>query len=346
MLDYCQRDCEVTGRLLRYFRQLKPSKAAVQLELDYDALLRRIERHGFTLDIEATRRLQAKLQRRLERLQGHLDQFFPPERIESNRRQYYTYESKSAACGETEFPRCRTKTELETWRKKQQIRPRDVQLVEGPPIMKTVRFNASSPKQVIRGMRSFGWEPIRENESGSINTSEDVLYRSGIPAGRLIAAYRGFVKLHSFTKQWLSHARGGRLYPSFVGNRAATGRTSCRSPNIQQIPTSKRRKSGMRVLQPYGARCRSLFRPQPGYMLVGADLKGIEIRLLAHRLAPYDGGDFARRVTSGEDIHQRNAELLGDSPLDGEDGPLRLHVRPRVRRSSLPISGFLETKRR
>ena len=53
----------------------------------------------------------------------------------------------------------------------------EVRLVEGPLITKTVRFNACSPAQVIRGMRSLGWEPEAENESGSIRTSEVELAR-------------------------------------------------------------------------------------------------------------------------------------------------------------------------
>lgn len=311
MLAYCLRDCEVVERLVAHFRSMKPSKRAVDLELAYDRLLRRIERHGLTLDTEATERLQGKLDRRLDRLQGYLDRVFPPTEIETARREWYSYEPTNGRLFSEEFPKCATKTELNDWRKSHKIRPKEVRLVEGPPVVKVRRFNASSPKQVIAGMRSLGWEPEVENESGSIKTSEVELYRSGLPAGRLIAAYRGFAKLRSFTDQWLNHSRDGKLHPRFISNQAATGRSSCRSPNIQQIPTSRKRKSGLRVLVPYGRRCRSLFRPQRGYTLVGGDLKGIEIRLLGHRLAPFDGGDFARRVASGADLHQQNADLLG-----------------------------------
>ncbi len=86
MLDYCLRDCEIVEKLLERFREMTPSKAAVVLELQYDRLLRRIERHGFALDIEATERLRTKITRRLERLQGLLDGFFPPTETEAARR--------------------------------------------------------------------------------------------------------------------------------------------------------------------------------------------------------------------------------------------------------------------
>ena len=211
---------------------------------------------------------------------------FPSTEIETPNRQYYTYESTNGRLFEDPFPRYPTKTELESWRRENKIRPRDVRFVEGPTIVKTTHFNACSPAQVIHGLRSLGWDPESENESGSIRTGEIELFGSRLPEGRLIAAYRGYAKLRSFTEQWLSHSRDGKLYHQFLGNQAATGRSSCKSPNIQQIPTSKTRKSGLRALVPYGKRCRSLFRPQDGYTLVVGDLKGIEIRLLAHRLYP------------------------------------------------------------
>ena len=44
--------------------------------------------------------------------------------------------------------------------------------------------------------------------------------------------------------------------------------------------------------------------------MVGADLSGIELRLLAHYLARYDGGRYAEILLNG-DIHQVNADKIG-----------------------------------
>jgi len=44
--------------------------------------------------------------------------------------------------------------------------------------------------------------------------------------------------------------------------------------------------------------------------MVGADLAGIELRMLAHYLARYDGGRYAEILTTG-DIHQTNADKIG-----------------------------------
>ena len=310
MVDYCLQDCRVVQKLREHFMKLDCiSNQASELELEYEAFLRSIERNGFSIDISGVEQLQAKLVRRLDRIQGYLDQHFPPTETETERPQYYTYQGKQG----DSFPQMETKTALERWLKDNGIRPRDVEIIAGPPQTKISHFNANSPQQVIQALRSLGWDGERENSSGSVNTSETVLWNSGLTPGRLIAVYRGYTKLHSFANQWLKHQHNGRLHPCFIGNRAATGRSACKAPNIQQIPSTGRRRSGMRVLDKYERHCRQLFKPQDGYVLVGADLAGIEVRLLGHRLAPYDGGAFAELVASGQDIHQRNAEQIGIS---------------------------------
>ena len=46
--------------------------------------------------------------------------------------------------------------------------------------------------------------------------------------------------------------------------------------------------------------------------MVGADLSGIELRMLAHYLARYDGGRYAKLLLE-DDIHQINADKIGIS---------------------------------
>ena len=67
-------------------------------------------------------------------------------------------------------------------------------------------------------------------------------------------------------------------------------------PNLAQVPS--------------GPEFRQLFLPTPGQVMVGADLSGIELRMLAHYLARYDGGRYADILLNG-DIHQTNADKIG-----------------------------------
>jgi len=65
----------------------------------------------------------------------------------------------------------------------------------------------------------------------------------------------------------------------------------------------------------WGYESRSLFGVPEGFMLTGADLAGIELRCLAHRMAAYDGGAYGRILLEG-DIHSENQRL---AELDSRD---------------------------
>ena len=59
----------------------------------------------------------------------------------------------------------------------------------------------------------------------------------------------------------------------------------------------------------------SVIQATPGKKLVGIDISGLEVRMLAHYLAKYDAGDYADVVLNG-DIHTNTQELAG---LDSRD---------------------------
>ena len=75
-----------------------------------------------------------------------------------------------------------------------------------------------------------------------------------------------------------------------------TFRCAHRKPNISQCPADKE--------------FRELFTASPGMVMVGADLSGIELRMLAHYLGRYDGGRYAD-ILLNDDIHQVNADKIG-----------------------------------
>ena len=77
-----------------------------------------------------------------------------------------------------------------------------------------------------------------------------------------------------------------------------TFRCAHRKPNLGQVPAQKE--------------FRELFTASPGMTMVGADLAGIELRMLAHYLGRYDGGRYAD-ILLNDDIHQVNADKIGIS---------------------------------
>lgn len=59
----------------------------------------------------------------------------------------------------------------------------------------------------------------------------------------------------------------------------------------------------------HGADCRSLFIVPDGWLLMGSDQAGIELRALAHFMAEFDNGEYGQIVLSG-DPHQYNADAI------------------------------------
>ena len=79
---------------------------------------------------------------------------------------------------------------------------------------------------------------------------------------------------------WLKLVKNGRLHGRVITCGAVTGRCTHSSPNLAQIPAHGT----------YGPDCRSLFHAdRPGWVMVGADASGLELRMLAHYLARTSG---------------------------------------------------------
>jgi len=75
-----------------------------------------------------------------------------------------------------------------------------------------------------------------------------------------------------------------------------TFRCAHRKPNLGQTPSDER--------------FRKLFTASPDMVMCGADLSGVELRVLSHYLAKYDAGRYAEILLNG-DIHQTNADKIG-----------------------------------
>ena len=116
-----------------------------------------------------------------------------------------------------------------------------------------------------------------------------------------------FLKLLDLTKQlgmisegvnaWQKLCTKSRI-PHHCSVATSTFRCAHRKPNLAQVPSDER--------------FRRLFSCEPLLTMCGADLAGIELRMLAHYLARYDKGRYAEVLLTG-DIHQENADKIGIS---------------------------------
>lgn len=98
---------------------------------------------------------------------------------------------------------------------------------------------------------------------------------------------------------------GGKIYPDFVQYGAATGRFSCRNPNLQNVPAPRTE---------LGKMVRGLFIADPGWKLIVADYGQVELVILAHLAGQ---GKLFDGFHAGIDPHTMTAAMvLGKDPKD------------------------------
>ena len=145
----------------------------------------------------------------------------------------------------------------------------------------------------------YGWQPSSLTNSGKAVIDETVLKELGTDTALK------FLKLLDLTKKLGMISEGVNAWQKLVTKSrvhhhcsvaTSTFRVAHRKPNLSQVPSDER--------------FRQLFTATPGKILVGADLSGIELRMLAHYLARYDQGRYAEILLNG-DIHQTNADKVG-----------------------------------
>ena len=142
-----------------------------------------------------------------------------------------------------------------------------------------------------------GLKAIEKTAKGVPSVSSDVLVNYvGNPVVDDLLEYRRLTKLETFIKSWEEIQVNDRIYPSF-NITARTGRTTCSSPNIQQIPQDKN--------------VRNLIEARPGWRIKEQDYSQIELRV-----ASMFSGDanMQHAYQSGSDLHSKTTELLfGDT---------------------------------
>ena len=173
--------------------------------------------------------------------------------------------------------------------------------VQGCPFTKLKQLNPTSRDQIAWILKTHeNWNPKSLTASGKAVIDETVLKDIGSETALL------FLRCLDITKKLGMISEGVNAWQKLVTtcNRihhhcsVATNTFRCahRKPNLAQVPSDER--------------FRKLFTATPTKVLVSADLSGIELRMLAHYLARYDKGRYARILTTG-DIHQTNAERIG-----------------------------------
>ena len=191
--------------------------------------------------------------------------------------------------------------------------------IAGATFTRITEFNPTSRDHIAWFLGwYYKWKPALKTEKGKTVIDENVLSEiiaNGTPGnlnpkkyadGTTIA--EGFLKCLTITKKlgmisqgvnaWLKLCTTASRIHHHCSVATVSHRCAHRKPNLSQVPSDHD--------------CRQLFKASPGQIMVGADLSGIELRMLAHYLAKYDAGRYADVLLNG-DIHQVNADRIGIS---------------------------------
>jgi DNA polymerase I-like protein with 3'-5' exonuclease and polymerase domains len=268
MLARCQQDVLLNVKLYEYLLNAgRVSEEAARWESECGWIIARQEKHGVRFDTEKAVELYARLNAHKARLEKQLDGVFAPwyvagkEFVPKRDNQRLGYVAGAAM----------TKVEL-------------------------TEFSPGSRDHIAdRLVKVRGWKPVEFTDNGRPKIDDDILAKLPWPECKLLGEYLMVVKrlgqVGEGTKAWLKLEKGGRLYGRVHVTGAVTSRMAHQNPNLAQVPASR---------SPYGPECRELFLPDEGQVLVGADASGLELRMLGHYLARWDGGVFAKEVVEGD----------------------------------------------
>ncbi len=277
MLDYCVQDIEVTHSLYQKILDENYSQQALDLEHQVAWLMAKQERNGFCFDMPKAAVLLTKLVQRRGELERELKEYF--------------------GSWEVQLPDFTPKVNSTKYGYTKGVTVKKIKVVE---------FNPSSRDHIAdRLITLYGWKPVDFTEGGKPMVDEIVLGKLTYPPCKQLTEYllvqKRISQLNEGGQAWMKCEKKGKIHGSINPNGAVTGRATHSYPNISQVPSSN---------SPYGHECRELFTVPPGWLLVGADASGLELRCLAHFMAKWDGGKYAE-ILLGGDIHTENQKAAG-----------------------------------
>lgn len=278
MLDYCDRDTEVTRLLLKKCLDKNYAPHALDLEHKIQWVMAQMMRNGFRFFEDKAAELLVKLIAHRDRLEEQLKQTFAPWEVK-----------------------------LPDFIPKRDNKTKGYKAGVPVPRSKTVMFNPRSRDHIAnRLMALHGWKPEEFTDGGKPKVDEDVMKDLPYPEAPLLCEYlmvsKRLGQLADGDNAWLKLVTPqGFIHGSINPNGAVTGRATHSRPNISQVPNAE---------AAYGPECRALFGVPDGWILVGADASGLELRCLAHFMARWDHGEYATVLLTG-DIHTVNQKAAG-----------------------------------
>jgi len=165
--------------------------------------------------------------------------------------------------------------------------------------------NPRSPQQVTKALAAMGIE----TETTDADFLKSQVGDSSLNEPEVSVFSRKMLEHRSLSKLIGTYVTGiekrltneDLLHPTYTLHSTVTGRTSCRNPNLQNIPR--------------GTKIRSMFVSESGHTFVHVDYAGIEFRIVAH-LA--QDKNMIQMFRDGRDIHGELAQEIFGPGYDKE----------------------------
>jgi len=284
MADYCRQDVVVNCKLYRVLASRLPENH--HWESLFADFCERLGRTGVQLDRKVATDLLRTLEDRKMVLEEEIAAEFPPMYVRH----------KPYPNGKPRLVMCKHRGEKHA--------------------DKMIPFNPGSRQQLARRLESmYSWVPKELTAKGNPALHEAALMDIArvYPVAAKVAEYH-IVKsrigvLSDGDQAYFKLCdENDVLHGRTISTGTVTGRCAHRSPNTGNICS---------IRKPYGKEMRSIFIPFKGYRQAGFDADGLELRMLANRLAPYDGGAYANAVHSGKkeegtDVHTLHAQAISE----------------------------------
>ena len=301
MFDYCLQDVRVTAKTFRALDALMRQSGvnweqSIDLEHKVAFILGLQYLHGFRLDVNACFELETKLRIESEALTDGMQSVFPPIMVPLK--------------GDWNW-------DTRTWDNVLFVEPKVSNKTRGTekgvPYTKIEleTFNPGSREQIARRLSmTSSWKPTKCTANGTPMIDEKVLDEIGTTEAKTLNRSFRLTKMLGQIADgkngWLKLVTpAGRIHGSVNGIGCRTNRMSHFAPNMAQVDKEMR----------------TVWLPDEGHVLVGVDGAGLELRMLAHYLFPWDLAAYGKMVVHGKkedgtEIHSVNQRLAGLAKRD------------------------------
>lgn len=299
MLDRCQRDVELTERLLLSLRQKMLAIGFSEMSCDIEHRVRQAvdwqQSIGFKFDVDKAEQFYMQMLAKEQDLAKPVLELFPPAL-----KLVKTCKYKVKKDG----------TEGATLAGHRQQYPKIDIHGDTYGCYALIPFNLASPQQRLKRMQGLGYvaknftKKTKKGGGGNPIVDEDGLNdfledcdEAVKPAVKAMTEWLVVNSRAKMAKTWLDSvdpetgAIHGMVWTCGAGSRRCTHN----DPNTANIPGGE---------APYGMECRSFWKARENRVLVGCDAKAIQMRMFAHYL---DNLEVGMQYIAG-DPHTRNAE--------------------------------------